>query len=73
MIELTLLTLLNNIATDFCAYRTKDHDVLKSVLLAYADANVKYGPNNVKKVIQTSSNIKVAAIATVLTKCPNKL
>lgn len=73
MIELTLLTLLNSVATDFCSYRTKDHDVLKSVLLAYTDANTKYGTANVKKVIGSSSNIKIAAIATVLTKCPDKL
>ena len=73
MIELTLLTLLNSVATDFCAYRNQDHDVLKSVLLAYTDANTKYGTANVKKVIGSSDNIKIAAIATVLTKCPDKL
>lgn len=73
MIELTLITLLNSVSTDFCNYRNKDNDVLKSVLLAYTDANSKYGSKNVKKVVQESNNIKIAAIAMVITKCPTKL
>lgn len=73
MIELTLITLLNSVATDFCKYRREDNDVLKSALLAYTDANQKYGSDNVKKVIERSDNIKVLAIATVVTKCPTKL
>jgi len=73
MIELTLITLLNSVATDFCKYREKDYDVLKSVLLAYTDVNKKYGSMEVKKVIENSENIKVIAIATVVTKCPTQL
>ncbi len=73
MIELTLLALLNSVATDFCEYRREDNDVLKSVLLAYTDANEKFGSANVKEVIETSDNIKVLAIATVVTKCPTQL
>lgn len=73
MIELTLITLLNSVATDFCKYRKADNDVLKSVLLAYTDANQKYGSDNVKEVIERSDNIKFLAIATVVTKCPTQL
>ena len=73
MIELTLITLLNSVAIDFCKYRKENHDVLKSVLLAYTDANQKYGSANVKKVIEKSNNIKMIAIATVITKCPTQL
>lgn len=73
MIELTLMALLNSVATDFCKYRNLDNDVLKSVLLAYTDANQKYGSDNVKEVVQKSNNIKFLAIATVVTKCPTQL
>lgn len=73
MIELTLITLLNSVATDFCNYRNQNYNVLKSVLLAYSDANRKYGSVNVKKVIEKSNNIKVLAVATVATKCPTQL
>lgn len=73
MIELTLITLLNSVATDFCKYRNQDNDVLKSVLLAYTDANQKYGSVNVREVIKKSDNIKILAIATVVTKCPTQL
>jgi hypothetical protein len=73
MIELTLMTLLNSVAVDFCKYRNQDNDVLKSVLLAYTDANQKYGSMNVKKVVEESNNIKILAIATVVTKCPTQL
>jgi len=73
MIELTLITLLNSVATDFCKYRNQDNDVLKSVLLAYTDANEKFGSANVKEVIERSDNIKILAIATVVTKCPTQL
>ena len=73
MIELTLITLLNSVATDLCKYRKADNDVLKSVLLAYTDANQKFGSDNVKEVIERSDNIKVIAIATVVTKCPTQL
>jgi hypothetical protein len=73
MIELTLMTLLNSVAIDFCKYRNQDNDVLKSVLLAYTDANQKYGSMNVKKVVEESNNIKILAIATVVTKCPTQL
>lgn len=73
MIEITLMTLLNSVAIDFCKYRNQDNDVLKSVLLAYTDANQKYGSMNVKKVVEESNNIKILAIATVVTKCPTQL
>ena len=61
MIELTLLTLLNHV------------DNYKSLLLAYSDASAKYGPLEVKKVIEKSDNFKVAAIAIAAIKCPQHI
>lgn len=73
MIELTLVTLLNSVATEFCAYRDKGNDTLKSVLLAYSYANEKYGGTHVRKVVRESTGIGALAVATVATKCPNHL
>ena len=63
MIELTLLTLLNFVGDNFCDYRNLGHDNYKSLLLAYSDASEKYGPLEVKKIIEKSDNFKVTAIA----------
>ena len=73
MVELTLITLLNSIATEFCMYRDEGNDTLKSVLLAYSYANEKYGGTEVRKVIKDSVGIEAAALAAVVTKCPNHL
>ena len=70
MIELTLLTLLNYVGNNFCTYRDVGHDNYKSLLLSYSDASHKYGPLEVKKVIENSDNFKVAAIAVAAIKCP---
>ena len=67
MIELTLLTLLNFVGDNFCDYRNLGHDNYKSLLLAYSDASEKYGPLEVKKIIEKSDNFKVAAIAIAAT------
>ena len=69
MIELTLLTLLNYVGDNFCDYRNLGHDNYKSLLLAYSDASEKYGPLQVKGIIEKSDNFKVAAIATAAIKC----
>ena len=73
MIELTLLTLLNFVGDNFCGYRNVGHDNYKSLLLSYSDASVKFGPLEVKKVIEKSDNFKVAAIATAAIKCPQHI
>lgn len=73
MIELTLTTLLNFVSTDFCSNRLKGLDTLKSVLVAYSKANDVYGGKNVRKVIEKSQGIEVAAIASVLSKCPTQI
>ena len=73
MVELTLLTLLNFVGTNFCEYRDIGHDNYKSLLLSYSDASAKYGPLEVKKVIEKSDNFKVAAIAVAAIKCPQHL
>ena len=59
MIELTLLTLLNYVGDNFCEYRNIGYDNYKSLLLSYSDASDKYGPLEVKKVIEKSNNFKV--------------
>ena len=71
MVELSLLTLLNLVGNNFCEYRDKGYDNLKSLLLAYSDASHEFGPLEVKKVIEKSENFKVAAIAIAAVKCPN--
>ena len=73
MIELTLLTLLNYVGNNFCEYRDIGHDNYKSLLLSYSDASEKYGPLEVKKVIEKSDNFKVAAIAIAAIKCPQHI
>tara|TARA_Y100000739_G_C20485273_1_gene407847 strand:+ start:569 stop:796 length:228 start_codon:yes stop_codon:yes gene_type:complete len=73
MIELTLLTLLNYVGNNFCEYRDIGHDNYKSLLLSYSDASHKYGPLEVKKVIENSENFKVAAIAIAAIKCPQHI
>ena len=73
MIELTLLTLLNFVGNNFCEYRDVGHDNYKSLLLAYSDASEKFGPIEVKKVIENSDNFKVAAIAIAAIKCPQHI
>ena len=73
MIELTLLALLNFVGDNFCKYRDLGHDNYKSLLLSYSDASDKYGPLEVKNVIEKSDNFKVAAIAVAAIKCPQHI
>ncbi len=73
MVELTLLTLLNVVGDNFCKYRSEGNDTYKSLLLSYSDASQKYGVTEVKKVIEDSANLNVAAVAIAITKCPQHL
>ena len=73
MIELTLLTLLNYVGDNFCEYRDLGHDNYKSLLLSYSDASNKFGPLEVKKVIENSDNFKVQAVAIAAIKCPQHI
>ena len=73
MIELTLLTLLNYVGDNFCEYRNLGHDSYKSLLLSYSDASNKFGPLEVKKVIEKSENFKVTAVAIAAIKCPQHI
>ena len=73
MIELTLLSLLNFVGDNFCEYRNVGHDNYKSLLLSYSDASEKFGPLEVKSVIEKSDNFKVAAIAIAAIKCPQHI
>ena len=70
MVELSLLTLLNLVGTNFCEYRNIGYDNYKSLLLSYSDASHEFGPLRVKNVIEKSDNFKVAAIAVAAVKCP---
>ena len=75
MLELTLATLLSTMSEDFCVLMEKNDDIVKSTLLAYSEANKKYGPENVIDIINQASplEIRTIAVSSVVTKCPNKL
>ena len=73
MIELSLITLLNYVGDNFCEYRDLGHDNYKSLLLSYSDASNKFGPLEVKKVIEKSENFKVTAVAIAAIKCPQHI
>ena len=73
MIELTLLTLLNYVGDNFCQYRNLGHDNYKALLLSYSDASDKFGIFKVKKVIEKSENLKVAAVTIAAIKCPQHI
>ena len=73
MIELTLMTLLNTVGDNFCKYRSEGNDTYKSLLLSYSDASEKFGTQEVKEVIEKSTNLTIAAVAVAVTKCPQHL
>ena len=73
MIELTLITLLNYVGDNFCDYRNIGYDNYKSLLLAYSDASDKFGPLEVKGIIEKYDNFKVSAISTASIKCPQHI
>ena len=73
MIELTLMTLLNTVSNNFCKYRSEGNDSYKALLLSYSDASEKYGIKEVKKVVEDSTNLTIAAVAVAITKCPQHL
>ena len=68
-----LTTLLNFVGDNFCKYRDLGHDNYKSLLLSYSDASSKFGSLEVKKVIETSENFKVTAVAIAAIKCPQHI
>ncbi len=67
------MTLLNTVGDNFCKYRSEGNDTYKSLLLSYSDASEKYGTQEVKEVIEGSTNLTIAAVAVAVTKCPNHL
>ena len=73
MIELSLITLLSYVGDNFCEYRNLGHDNYKSLLLSYSDASNKFGPLEVKKVIENSKDFKVAAVVIAALKCPQHI
>jgi|TARA_B100000378_G_C17855118_1_gene346501 hypothetical protein len=73
MIELTLLTLLNFVGTNFCEYKDQGYDTYKSLLLAYSDASEEYGVQEVRTVVEDSSGFKVGAVAIAAIKCPQHI
>ena len=73
MVTLTLLSLLNFMAGDFCSSRARGVDTVKAVLISYGKAVDKYGAANVNRVVEKSPGLQAAAVATVLTKCPTSI
>ena len=75
MLELTLSTLLNTVAADFCAIMEEERDYLKSALIAYSMANDTYGSKNVRKIIREAKHheLKILAVSSVISKCPEQL
>ena len=62
-------------SVDFCKIMDKEKDYLKSALIAFSMANDTYGSDNVRKVISEANHVKLktVAVASVATKCPDKL
>jgi hypothetical protein len=75
MLELTLSTLLNTIASDFCAIMEQEKDYLKAGLISFSMANDTYGSENVRKIIGEAKHheLKVLAVSSVISKCPEQL
>jgi hypothetical protein len=74
MVELTLLTLLNSMAGDFCRLRSNGMDMLPAVLTSYSLANDRFGGKNVRRVVNINETLLGAtAVTVVTTKCPQHL
>lgn len=74
MAELTLITLLNAVAGDFCRLRGQGRETIPALLTAYSLANDRFGGKNVRRVVNTSEAIiGTSAVAIVATKCPQHL
>ena len=70
MIELTLITLLNNMAPRFCHYKKSGFDTTKATLLAYSEMHDKYKPTDIRRVVRDDRGLKEIAVAMAITSCP---
>ena len=61
--ELTLLTLLNYVGDNFWEYTNLGHDNYRSLVSSYSYASNKFGRLEFTKVIVSSQNYKVTAVA----------
>jgi len=73
MIELSLVTLLNNMAPKFCDYKSQGLDDAKSTLLAYSDMHDKYPAESIRHAVTNGKGLTEIAVATVLLKCPGEV
>ena len=73
MIELTLITLLNYAGDSLRVFQAFGPANYKSLLLSYSDASYKFGPLEVKEVIEKSENFKITAVAIAAIKCPQHI
>ena len=73
MIELSLITLLNNMAPKFCDYKSRGYDDTKATLLAYSDMHDKYPSKSIRKAVVNGRGLKEIAVATVLLNCPGEV
>lgn len=70
MIELTLITLLNNMAPRFCYHKKAGLDTTKSTLLAYSEMHDKYNSSDIRRVVKDGRGLQQIAVAMVATTCP---
>lgn len=71
MIELSLLTLLTNMAPVYCRMRGEGYDHTKSALIAYSRMHNRYTSTQIEKSIKDGIGLKEVAIATATIHCPN--
>lgn len=70
MIELSLVTLLTNMAPRFCEYKKQGYDTTKSTLLAYSEMHDKYDSKDIRRVVDKGVGLKEMSVAIVATTCP---
>jgi len=70
MIELTLITLLNNMAPRYCHYKSTGFDDTKATLLSYSEMHERYSPKDIQRVVRDGKGLKTIAVAMVATTCP---
>jgi hypothetical protein len=73
MIELSLLTLLTNMAPVYCRMRGEGYDHTKSALIAYSRMHDRYSRAQIEKSIKNGIGLKEVAIATAMIHCPNQV
>lgn len=73
MIELSLLTLLNSMAPEYCSLRSNGYDQTKASLIAYSRMHRRYSPQSIENAIRNGIGLKEIAVATAMIHCPNQV